>query len=296
MSHDITLTGITLISEIALDHICPECLESIKIPKTGAIECTNCYSIFSINDGIARFLPENFNSKVQDAYESGANDATDESVKAGYKFPLQQQLLISAFSKIIGEIGKADKIMDVGCGTGKFSKNLALDNCVVGVDLSFSLLKHAKKAGLTPYQVNALKLPFARNQFDLILSSEVLQLIDDLSAYFCEMRRVMGDDGRLIVSTLNNNSFLRRTFRAIARPGPKASVHAPNKYSNEDVINTARAESLHCSMVSWTHFPFNIVHSTNTMEYAFNVLASNFIITFQKSINYTNQGHSDKII
>lgn len=87
------------------------------------------------------------------------------------------------------EINKDTKILDVGCGDGRFTYYFEkLSNKVVGVDISDYLLsinpcKHVKKA-------DAYSLPFKNNSFDICFSSDLLHHLKNPSKALDEMIRV----------------------------------------------------------------------------------------------------------
>jgi SAM-dependent methyltransferase len=90
--------------------------------------------------------------------------------------------------------------LDVGCGTGAFSE-LILRRCapksVVGVDPSPAQIEYARK--LLPdarFQVaDAMELPFAEHEFDIVASALVIHFIPDRAKAFAEMKRALRPGG-----------------------------------------------------------------------------------------------------
>lgn len=66
-----------------------------------------------------------------------------------------------------------DKILDVGCGSGRFLTHFPKAN-TVGVDFSLSMLKGAKKAGVALVCGDAEHLPFKDNSFDIVHSAGLM--------------------------------------------------------------------------------------------------------------------------
>lgn len=64
-------------------------------------------------------------------------------------------------------------VLDVGCGDGSLLRSVDAANCKVGVDISFTALSLATSG----YRVLASSeiLPFRENEFDLVMSTEVLE-------------------------------------------------------------------------------------------------------------------------
>lgn len=97
-----------------------------------------------------------------------------------------------------------EKVLDVGCGTGETSiylvKNYHAD--VTAIDLHPKMVSYAKKrvpeAGgmLTVMQADAEKLPFANEQFDIVLSESVTAFTR-IEATLQQYYRVLKQGGRL---------------------------------------------------------------------------------------------------
>jgi SAM-dependent methyltransferase len=85
-------------------------------------------------------------------------------------------------------------VLDVGCGVGLYTRELARRGAVVaGIDLNVDSLREAKKAGGKVHLVcaDASHLPFRSDAFDMVVSIEVLSHIGpDIR------RRVMADISR----------------------------------------------------------------------------------------------------
>ena len=102
------------------------------------------------------------------------------------------------FMKIayLANICKAKNVLDVGCGEGVVTRYL-VDSCpgiktVVGVDLGLDRLKIAEGMNYTIkyFQGSIYNLPFIDDSFDLVLSTEVLEHLEDPSKAISELRRV----------------------------------------------------------------------------------------------------------
>ncbi len=101
------------------------------------------------------------------------------------------------------------KILDAGCGPGKYSEWLADKGAVVtAIDYSDEMLRYAKeKVG---NRVKVLKanlnqpLDFLKDEeFDIVISSMVIHYIKDWQMLFSEFNRVLKKNGVLIFSTDN---------------------------------------------------------------------------------------------
>lgn len=117
-------------------------------------------------------------------------------------------------------LGRARRILDVGCGTGGTTVALVLSRLepeeVVGVDISVQALEagevRAMGYGLAPGRVRfelveaGRRLPFADASFDLVTCVSVLEFItsdDRRGALISEMLRVLRPGGHLYLATPN---------------------------------------------------------------------------------------------
>jgi 2-polyprenyl-6-hydroxyphenyl methylase/3-demethylubiquinone-9 3-methyltransferase len=111
----------------------------------------------------------------------------------------------------IREIGApGHKVLDVGCGGGFLSNDLAKRKfTVTGVDLSPESIKIAKAHDIThsaKYVVaNAYRLPFEDESFDIVTNMDFLEHVDDPKAVIRECSRVLKKDGLFFYHTFNRN-------------------------------------------------------------------------------------------
>lgn len=106
------------------------------------------------------------------------------------------------------DVSSSETILDIGCGIGGSSRYLAetLNADVKGITLSQGQVDRAQS--LTPphikaqFQVaDALNLPFADQQFDLVWSCESGEHMPDKQVFLNEMTRVLKPGGQLILAT-----------------------------------------------------------------------------------------------
>src|SRR6185369_16335235 len=98
------------------------------------------------------------------------------------------------------------RILDLGCGTGRFSNALAsfFNAELIGIDPSFKMLiqAHDKRSGNTPMffqMARAEEIPLASNSIDLIFMSMSFHHLRDRRASARECWRVLRDGGRVFV-------------------------------------------------------------------------------------------------
>ncbi|MCG8620215.1 MAG: methyltransferase domain-containing protein [Desulfobacterales bacterium] len=104
-----------------------------------------------------------------------------------------------------------DRILDVGCGTGIFTRGVLERGAdVTGVDLSFPMLEKANEkesdssfnAGLA----DMCALPFPDNHFHRVFSMTAIEFVADAAGAVSELERVTQPGGCIVVTTLNSLS------------------------------------------------------------------------------------------
>jgi ubiquinone/menaquinone biosynthesis C-methylase UbiE len=102
------------------------------------------------------------------------------------------------------------RVLDVGCGTGivarEVASRLGATAAVTAVDLSANMLAVARAAAARDglkiewREGNAEQLPFDDRAFDLVLCQFALMFVADKAAALWEMRRVVTERGRVLIS------------------------------------------------------------------------------------------------
>ena len=100
-------------------------------------------------------------------------------------------------------------VLDIACGTGYGSYYLAEQGAalVVGCDASAVALNYAKKKykrqNLLFTLSNALEMPYPDGSFDVIVSYETIEHVEQDEAFLAECARVLKTDGLFLCSTPN---------------------------------------------------------------------------------------------
>ena len=98
-------------------------------------------------------------------------------------------------------------MLDVGCGTGRWSEALAeRGSRVWGVDESAEMVELARERGVNAKQASAEALPFKEGWFERALLVLVVHVLDRPRA-FDELRRVLAADGRIAIATFAPAQF-----------------------------------------------------------------------------------------
>ena len=126
----------------------------------------------------------------------------------------------------IAKLNKGEKVLDFGCGRGEIVVQSALAGCeAVGVDYSPEAIALTKKTlAKNKLKTNTLlikeeKLPFKENSFDVVFFLDVAEHLTDkeLINSFKEIRRVLKENGRLIIHTSPNKDWIDIGYKYYTR-------------------------------------------------------------------------------
>jgi ubiquinone/menaquinone biosynthesis C-methylase UbiE len=96
------------------------------------------------------------------------------------------------------------QILEVGCGTGEFAARIAVEHAAATVsatDASERFVQLAAGRGLCAQLADVQDLPYADDQFDVMLALWMLYHVPDLDRGLREVRRVLRPDGRFVAVT-----------------------------------------------------------------------------------------------
>ena len=132
--------------------------------------------------------------------------AWKEVVWGGY----QKDVILPNIIRLIS-IKKSEAVLDLGCGTGSFSREFAAKGAkVIGVDVSSALIEAAQKipaANVSYKAASADNLSFIKSgSVDKITIILALQNIDNVDKVFKECARVLKAGGKMLV-VLNHPAF-----------------------------------------------------------------------------------------
>lgn len=108
--------------------------------------------------------------------------------------------------------GPGKKLLDVGCGTGLNSEQLAVKGYeITGIDISPVAVEQYCGLGFKG-EVNDISggLIFEDNVFDVVFASDVIEHLADQDYFMTEIHRVLKPGGLLFVSTANSAFWVYR--------------------------------------------------------------------------------------
>ena len=145
----------------------------------------------------------------------------------------------------------AESVLDIGCGTGAISAQLAQKSQVIALDFAEGMTQyaraiHAQKTNHAQKTIHAQEniqwlcgdaenLPLAAASVDAVFSSLALQWCENLAAAFAEIARVLKPGRRAVIATLGPQTLyeLRAAWAAVDE-----HVHV-NPFVARDVIGKA---------------------------------------------------------
>lgn len=157
-------------------------------------------------------------------------------------------------------IDARDRVLDIGCGTGKSSRDAARrahDGTVLGVDLSSRMLDDARRRSVDEGVTNVVFLhadaqvhPFEPGAFDLAISVFGAMFFADPLAAFANIRRGLRPGGRIAFlswQAFEHNEWLTTLFDALAfgrdLPTPAAGEPGPFGLADAEAVSTLLREA-----------------------------------------------------
>jgi ubiquinone/menaquinone biosynthesis C-methylase UbiE len=123
---------------------------------------------------------------------------------------LEKQML----EQLINDFPAARSVLEIGCGTGHFTRWMATQGLTVtGLDSSTAMLAEANRLGGASFvEGDALALPFANGEFDLTAFITTLEFVNNPELALAEAVRVARYG--LVLGVLNRHSLLAARRRS----------------------------------------------------------------------------------
>jgi SAM-dependent methyltransferase len=105
--------------------------------------------------------------------------------------------------RVLDRLGLPDpaRILDAGCGSGRNMVELVRRGSVTGIELSPPSVEIARERGCGEVvEGSVLEMPFADDSFDLAVSLDVIEHLQDDVAALRELRRTVAPGGALLVT------------------------------------------------------------------------------------------------
>jgi SAM-dependent methyltransferase len=172
--------------------------------------------------------------------------------KAGDWSQIQEATNVEGFEWVLDQLDleAGVTVLDIGCGSGSFCALASITGAgITGLDASAELLKMASQRapGVTFLEGEMESLPFADNSFDVVCGFNSFQYAENIRNAFAEAKRVLKDDGTLVVMIWGNKedceaaTYLKAVGSCLPPPPPGAA--GPFALSENDLLQTILKES-----------------------------------------------------
>lgn len=149
-------------------------------------------------------------------------------------------------------LGRAKRVLDLGCGTGYGTAELARSAALtVGADCDPGAIEYAQQhfPSATYVAAGAGQLPFRDHSFDLIAAFEIIEHLAQPEAVLEEARRLLAPGGQLIVSTPNIASY------AEARREVGPNPFHQHEFASQEFLDLLGRYFPHVLMFTQNHAP-----------------------------------------
>lgn len=204
---------------------CVRCREGSLVPEQpvpeprlvfGPVACTHCGARYPVGEGLIDLVGDRRQPQgLQRALESQAVARSWEAwgrpllsvVLGRRRVDVESELLL--YRSLLGE--PKGPVLDLGCGTGLFSRKLAgppHPAHVIGLDVSRPMIEEAMAlarehgAPVDFVRAEAPELPFHTGCLDAVLVADTVALVEALAPLVLEVARVLRPGGRFVASTL----------------------------------------------------------------------------------------------
>lgn len=141
------------------------------------------------------------------------------------------------------------RILDLGCGTGRYLRRLAEPAyLIIGLDLSAKMLAQSRQRTTGTMDVSLIqgsvnRLPFRRACFDRVMSGLVIDHLASPTPFFTEIASVLKIQGRAVVAAIHPD-MQRMTGPAVEIAGPdQNAIHIPGRIHEVEQLMTAARDA-----------------------------------------------------
>ena len=124
-------------------------------------------------------------------------------------FQAQQRMLRAA-------IPNQGQGLEVGVGSGRFAVPSGIR---YGIDPSRELIRRAQRRGIEVVRGEGEHLPYRTSSFDYVLMMTVICFLDDVTAVFREVNRVLQPGGILIIGFIEKDGEIYRIYQGETKKG-----------------------------------------------------------------------------
>ncbi len=174
------------------------------------------------------------NDAIRKVYQTGSN--LDAKYELERKYGIQKQPFEEWVIPQLTLIG-SEKVLDVGCGQGRFLLPIARfckgkGGHLIGCDIAEGVMHSARitsereRLPIDFVLADAVELPFLDGYFDLVMANHMLYHVSDIPKALHEISRVLKRGGQFLATTNSQNSMSElgnlhmQTMRVLGIPYP----------------------------------------------------------------------------
>lgn len=192
---------------------CPACRGDLDYrPDAAELRCAPCGFTYPVVDGIPVLFPTDVKSSMDELFDRYW-DSEDRADTYDTYVEGEQSMMdmhnhrgeMRATLAVLGDLS-GHKLLDCGCGNGRFSEEFPEGVDSVGIDASLNLLRICKRKGRYGRLVccELENLPFRDAIFDRVLSVRVLQHLRKQRQAVFEMERVAAPGAQITLHLYNH--------------------------------------------------------------------------------------------
>ena len=141
------------------------------------------------------------------------------------------------------------RILDVGCGTGRYLRGLTRSTyCIIGLDLSRNMLARARqhlgpRTDIRLLQGSAGCLPFKPCSFDRIMSGLVIDHVASPQEWFLVLSSLLKTDGGAVVAAVHPDMQRLTGWNIDIHNSQEDLIHIPGHIHEVDHLLTAARDA-----------------------------------------------------
>ncbi|MEP7054955.1 MAG: methyltransferase domain-containing protein [Actinomycetota bacterium] len=132
------------------------------------------------------------------------DDLVDEWWQARGKFAALHWLAKSRGELIPPPTADGAVLLDLACGGGLTAPHVPVGYRHIGIDLTESALREAKKHGVVTVRADVTRLPVKAAGADVVVAGEIFEHVHDLPRLLAEIARALKPGGKLICDTISS--------------------------------------------------------------------------------------------
>lgn len=154
-----------------------------------------------------------------------------------------------------GLIISGTRVLEVGCGIGSIANELYHQGCdVVGTDISNSAIEYGQKKYVdVELKVGVAEmLEFEDESFDIVLSFDVLEHLNDVDVHLKEVMRVLSDEGYYLFQT--PNKYINSVYETVKCKSLKWKKYHPSLHTAGQLKRRLRKKGFDVKFVKMNTF------------------------------------------